>query len=299
MRAAWDIPYCVLCLGAGALSPEHVIPESIGGKLVVPFYCTACNNGIGAKIEQTVCKDPSILAAAEALRSNIPKLAARILEKRTYIGYSQAGHVRGRLRDGRFTVLAKQQSDGSLIQATPKARGGIGRQLHRAGHPPDFVQQVLTNFDSVPGDQVVQIAPGIKVAKWTIDRIEPSYQGPHLPDIALIKMAFEFVACHLYGRVYAENEHIARIRGALLRSDASFASYKIERLRGSYAPFHGLALEQSEPHAVVQVRLFGCLAFRVTFLNLATAGPQLAYTHHLDSGREVWSLVNPVRRVAV
>jgi hypothetical protein len=44
---------------------------------------------------------------------------------------------------------------------------------------------------------------------------------------------------------------------------------------------HGLYFEGNLPDAVVQIRLFGRVYFRVHFLGLVVAGPQYAYTHKL------------------
>jgi hypothetical protein len=61
----------------------------------------------------------------------------------------------------------------------------------------------------------------------------------------------------------------------------------VERLEAfEPRPFHGLVFEGNTPCASVQVRLFGQLAFRVRFAQLAIGGPRACYTHDLVTGRE-------------
>lgn len=48
----------------------------------------------------------------------------------------------------------------------------------------------------------------------------------------------------------------------------------------------GLYFEGNDPHARVQIVLFGWLGFRVHFYRLAFGGPRLVYTHNLESNEE-------------
>ena len=51
-------------------------------------------------------------------------------------------------------------------------------------------------------------------------------------------------------------------------------------------PFHGIVFEGNNPHAQVQIRLFGWLAFRVHFKRLKVHALRCAYTHFLDKNIE-------------
>ena len=71
--------------------------------------------------------------------------------------------------------------------------------------------------------------------------------------------------------------------------------FRVDRLNSSeYKPFHGICFEGNHPHARVQIRLFGWLAFRVHFLRLAVGGPRFVYTHYLDSNSEDIRVLEPV-----
>ena len=42
---------CIFCLEEKPLTIEHVFPESIGGKLTIPFVCKDCNSKLGTAID--------------------------------------------------------------------------------------------------------------------------------------------------------------------------------------------------------------------------------------------------------
>jgi hypothetical protein len=99
-------------------------------------------------------------------------------------------------------------------------------------------------------------------------------------------MAFEFLACHLGSAIYDSAPAIEAIRESL-RSGTLDQSVEIEFLRAEReVPLHGLLFEGNRPYARVQIRLFGKLAYRVHFKNLAVGGTRFVYTHFLASHEE-------------
>lgn len=103
--------------------------------------------------------------------------------------------------------------------------------------------------------------------------------------LAPLKMAYEFMACHVGGAIYGDAWD--QIRQALRQETAQAGIFEVERLTSEkYEPFHGLCFEGNEPHARVQIRLFGWLVFRVHFLLCRVSGARFIYTHDLEAGRE-------------
>jgi hypothetical protein len=47
---------CLACLQPGRLSYEHIIPQSLGGRLKRRLYCTACNREFGRTIDADLFK---------------------------------------------------------------------------------------------------------------------------------------------------------------------------------------------------------------------------------------------------
>ena len=42
---------CIFCLEEKPLTIEHVFPESIGGRLTIPFVCNDCNSKLGTAVD--------------------------------------------------------------------------------------------------------------------------------------------------------------------------------------------------------------------------------------------------------
>lgn len=102
-----------------------------------------------------------------------------------------------------------------------------------------------------------------------------------------LKIAFEFLACHLGTAIYNDLPQLAEIRQALHSGEDAFDAFHVERLNAEeYQPFHGLCFESNDPYAKVQIRLFGWLGFRVHFHRLAVGGPRVVYTYNLESNQE-------------
>jgi hypothetical protein len=194
---------------------------------------------------------------------------------------------------GEFEVRATGLSDGSVVQPTPIARQHIRRDLERSSDlGPKDVSARLQEFDTAADNQLIRLTDGLAAIKWSISDVQPALDGPLMSELALLKIAFEFLVYHLHDLAYADNPALTAIRGELRGTPNPTPQFKIERLRTRRGnAIHGLAFEGNQPHAVVQVRLFGSLAYRVHFLRLAVGGHRLQYTHDLETGEESFHLV--------
>ena len=105
-----------------------------------------------------------------------------------------------------------------------------------------------------------------------------------LTPLVPLKIAYEFIACHLGTAIYDEALQIQEIRAALLENIKDHPSFEVERLEvPEYKPFHGICFEGNDPHGKVLIRLFGRLAYRVHFRWLAFDGSRFVYTHCLGT----------------
>jgi len=186
------------------LTREHIIPRQIGGRLWARFVCGDCNSALGYTVETEVKNDPPIRLAAEQLRDQIPDLAEAIREGQDFILEGEAGAERVRQRRGRIQVRSRQAEDGSIIQPTPVARDHIRKDLGKRGLPKKEIDAVLLRFDDLPENLTVTPATGLSVVKWRIDSVHPALNGPLLSTTALLKIAFEFLACQCGDSIYGE-----------------------------------------------------------------------------------------------
>jgi hypothetical protein len=252
--------------------------------------CKTCNSNLGRVVEKTAKSDPSIRIALENLSRDIPELYSSIIEQQPFYGYSQAGRVPGYFRNGQFLVQPLKMADNSLVQPTENAKKSIKTILERQGCTKSEIESAVSKFDFCPSNRITEIYPGLETAKWDIEKIELNFERTSLMNPLIpLKIAFEFIACHLGESICALEPQLEEIRKVFAKQDtADNECFQVERLNaGEYKPFHGIVLEgNNNSHAQVQVRLFGWLAFRVHFKRLKIHAPRCAYTHFLDTNIE-------------
>jgi hypothetical protein len=287
MLIPWTGGRCLVCLRTRTLSEEHLIPRALGGRLTAHFLCRDCNSALGYRIEAAVCADPTIRLSANALTNDIPALSRSILERSRYIGHTSQGRIEGHIKAGEFTVLPRKNSDGSLLQPTPRARKSIETILLRQGYDAPFREEALRKFDGALDNVRVNIAPGIEIVTGSINKLELALDGPLIDPVVPVKIAYEFLACHVGAAIYEQGPPLEEARRVLIEGGLDDRRIRIERLLAEKTePFHGIIFEGNKPHATVLIRLIGKLAFRIHFLNLSVSGPRFVYTHRLARDHE-------------
>jgi hypothetical protein len=294
MKVPWPYSRCILCLQEmkeGSLtnppSWEHIIPEQIGGKLSVRFLCKPCNDRLSHDIEPAAKNDPAIRLAVKNLKAQLPDSLVRKIEDGPSIGTGPGGTVSGRITNGTFRVDSVRSQDGSIIQPTPDARAHIERALWKKNFDERRSEEVVRQFDESPENERLELAPGLAAIKWQINAVEPTLVGPFLSHRVLVKIAFEFTACHLGSKAYVESEQLAAIRGSVFDPSPNLEVYSVEELKTQrYAPVHRLKMAGMTPHVVVTIWLFGWLAYRVHLRQIAIPPPHFGYTCSLETGDE-------------
>jgi hypothetical protein len=236
--------------------------------------------------------DPSIRLLANELAPQAPELVRTLSEKQRVVATGPGGRTPGYMRGGEFVAESRKGQDGSLFQATPKARYTLDRILQKQGYDSPFRTDALARLVSAAENERVEIAPGIEVVKWEVTGLQLCLNGPLMNPIVPVKIAYEFLACHLGNAVYESDAPLVNTRQALLEGDLDSSWISVDRLEAkTLRPIHGIVFEGNTPHATVQVRFFGKLAFRVHFRRLAVGGPRAQYTHLLTDNREWLSQV--------
>lgn len=272
------------------LTDEHLIPDALGGRLVSALLCGGCNSRLGHRAEAAARHDPTIRLLANRLSQESPRLtrlARSMLHRQRVVGTSLGGETSGYVKDGEFFVEARKKDDGSLIQPTSEARRSIQRMLQKQGYDSPFCAEVLATFDQAAENTRVALAPGLDVVKWQVTGIELALDGPLMDAVVPIKTAYEFLACHLGTAICEKVPPLNEIRRVLNGGQIDGSQISVERLHAPQSrPFHGIIFEGNHPHAQVQVRFFGELAFRIHFHRLAVGGPRAQYTHDLVANEE-------------
>ena len=255
--------------------------------MTVAFLCQTCNSSLGHRAEAAARLDPTVRLLINDLAAEKPALAQALLENSPYVGCSLGGKVIGYVRDGEFLVRAKTNPDGSLIQPTPEAQRSIDAILRHQGYDAPFRAKAIRALDEAPENIRVKVAPDLDVVKWGVTKLELALDGPLLDPVVPLKIAFEFIACHLGADIYEEIQPLNEVRYALATGELDPNLIHFERLIAEKShPFHGIIFEGNDPYAKVQIRLFGKLGFRIHFLRLAIGGPRGEYIHDLITDEE-------------
>jgi hypothetical protein len=236
--------------------------------------------------------DALVRKSVLSLRDTLPGLAQALEEGGVYIGRSAVGEFQGSVKNGTFRPRPLKPGDGSLMLSNPEARDAIARMLRKEGRESE-IPAALEKFDAAPTNQRIEIAPGLEVIDWQTESIRPALEfGVPVPDAWALKTAYEFLACCMGGAIYTDS--FQPYRDMLQSSPWDEIHATVERLRANQSgPVHGLLLEPNAPHAVVQVRLFRQVCYRVHFRRISVGGPRWIYSHNLAEPSETLAIIDP------
>ena len=285
MEVEWSTSRCIICGAGDNISREHVIPRSIGGKLVAKFLCRVCNSRLGEGAESAVRNDPEIRKSIERLGHARPDLRDDLQKGLPYIGRSELGEVHGFWRKGEFITKEQELTDKSLIVPVERTFHHVKCMAAREGRGPLWLTD--GQLKTLPPGASVEVAPGILVKNWAIEEIKPDLDGPEMDPVVPAKIAFEFLAWRCGEKIYENPAPLASIRKQLVHGSLSKDEICVQRLKATNPRlFHGLVFEGNKPGARVQIRLYGSLAFRVDFRHIAVHCTRYGYTHNLLTGHD-------------
>lgn len=282
MKRPWLDSRCVLCLDSSKqLTNAHVIPTSVGGRLAIRFLCASCNSGLGHRVEGGLRSDPAVRHAVESVKATVPELARRLRDRQLFLAKTEHAVVRAIARGDQYRLLPSPQPDGSIVKDEQAARADIATRLRRAGAGETEVAAALAKHDAAPRDVVVELVPGLTVRKGSADRYELPYAEHLVADECLLGIAYLFLALGIGTAIYAPELGAVR---AVLHGEAAHDVWKVEALRAERPcePWHGLAVDDVEPHIVIQIRLFGRLAWRVHLSRISCRIGTFIRSYHLD-----------------
>ncbi len=286
---------CIVCLRAPPFpeghffTEEHVIPRALGGVLTWNALCKPCNDKFGHTFESRARTDPAIRVAIYNLRYKLPRLFAKIEEGQPYLLKSGKKKLPGVFRDDKVSALTRKV-DGDLWASPKDTEGSVRTRLRRSGLAPMEIEAALARYRSAPDDAPVDLGGGFSAASRPTYVLGPDLTGGEsLAPLTSLKIAYEFAVLSFGAVMLDDHPPLNEIRRALLMGDGDSSTFRVEALTTTdrkAEPFHGIAFEGNKPHAVVQVRLFGLLAYRVHLRNLAIDSKPFGYRHDIDTGQE-------------
>ena len=98
MKVPWPHDRCIVCGDQAVLTEEHLIPQSLGGRLTADILCKSCNDELGHRIEALAKKDPAIVLAIRNFEASHPEQARRLADGMDLVVHSEGGSSKARRR---------------------------------------------------------------------------------------------------------------------------------------------------------------------------------------------------------
>jgi len=268
MQLPWTDRRCIICLTEpeGGLSNAHVIPRSVGGRLVIQNVCAECNSRLGHSAEAGLKSDPRIQISIDDLKGQIPDLAEKMRAGQEFVARVAETVIRATPHGEGYKILDSPQEGGSRIKDPDRAWQEIEATLcRRLGASDEEVAAVRAIHDAAEEGDLVELAPGLSTKKGSVEEFVLPFTEPLVEDLCLLSVAYLFLSVVVQGAIY--DQAFDPIREAL-QGDGPDGVWSVESFLVRSRPhetWHGLAVDQTLPYLVVQVRLFGHHAWTVTF----------------------------------
>lgn len=284
MKIVFDFDKCIYCLKNPAVSWEHIIPESIGGRLQIQVLCSSCNRNLGSELISRVKTDPSIRLAVKNLEDEIPKLFETIEKYQIYNAkIKNNNYIKLRYRNSKLETIAHQKEDGSLILDTKKGIKNIAQMLRKEELSEDEITEKIQYFKKLKDNKIIQLSKTVRVVKWTIESIFPNLQGPLLDEKVIALIAYEFLSLLIGNLIY--NDKLDFIR-KFIKEGGKSEKLVIEHLTSRhYSPYHKIYPELLETEIIINIVLFRWLVYKVHLKGFKLSSTDFVYLEDLINKR--------------
>lgn len=296
MKLPRSFEVCIACLNAtpfpgGAVwSNEHIIPAALGGNLTCEFLCKTCNDRFGHTFEKRARTDPAIRLSVIKLKQRLPRLFDAIEDGQQWIIEAGGKRLPAIYKKGGVFLCQTRKIDGDLWASSDDTERSIQEMLRRRGHDDEAIQDTLKKLAAAPEQTEVSLGGGMFAISHPTKLIGPDLsKGESLAALVSLKIAYEFAVMSLGSGFLADLPPLNAIRTSLREGLANPKAFsvvpKITPDRQPH-PFHGIAFIRGTPHVEIQVRLFGNLAYVVSFPKVTIDRKPFRYFHDLESGED-------------
>lgn len=284
MKIDFDIGKCIYCLKNPADSWEHIIPDSIGGRLQVQVLCSSCNHNLGSELISKVKTDPSIRLAIKKLRNEIPELFEAIEKDQLYNAKGKNdNYIKLRYKNSKLETVAHKKEDGSLVLDTEKGIKNLAQMLRKEGLSIDEIADNIQSFKEFEDNKIFQLSKTVRAVKWTIESISPNLQGSMLDEKVIALMAYEFLSLLIGNLIF--NDKLDFIRKFIKEGEKS-PKLVIEHLTSKhYSPYHKIYPELLETEIIINIVLFRWLVYKVHLKGFKSSSADFVYLEDLRNKR--------------
>ncbi len=289
MKWPYEFEKCMLCKTNPPENWEHIIPESLGGRLQAKLLCVSCNSTLGSELIGNLKQNASIRLILEDLKNDLPSLYAKLMDKATFVGKPPDGTLIrvSRTNKGK-KVLPSRGTDGSIIQDTKEASKTLENILVKDNLPLDEIEKLKRIFTELEEDIPLDISGRFTFVKRPLTRLQPELNPKvEIDDRLPALIAFEFLALLIGNQILsADFDEIRQYS----RYGTFTENIVVEQVHGKKNDtIHAIVVEPTENTIRFQVRLFRWITFLVTFEHFIYRGPDSVYMEDLKLQKSLFA----------
>jgi len=289
MKWPYEFEKCIVCKTSPPENWEHVIPESLGGRLQAKLLCISCNSTLGSQLIGNLKQNASIRLIMEDLKNELPFLYSQLMNKATFVGKSSDGTlIRVSRTNKSQKVLPSRGTDGSIIQDTREASKSLENILTKDNIPLDEIEKFKKKFAGLEEDIPLDVSGGYTFMKRPLIRLQPELNpNVEIDDRLQTLIAFEFLALLIGNQIL--NTNFDEIR-QYIRYGMLTEVIAVEQVHGKKNDtIHAIVVEPTENTTRFHVRLFRWITFLVTFKHFIYKGPDSVYVEDLKLQKSLFA----------
>lgn len=282
---------CILCKNQIPKSDpkEHLIPQSLGGKLQYQLLCRSCNNNLGARLYSCYKFDGMVRYAATMLQKKHPKIYKNVENRQLYTTDAPIGTKLVAKRDSNgINIIGGKQDDGSLVLPTKHAEKKIQKMIAESQENLSILKTGQSIIE-VPNNQEARIDQNYVFIRWHQEKFRPDFsKNKNADPRAAVLTAFEYLYLLLGDTVLkSEFDHVRDYINNVTESPL----IEVEYLRSKEPKsFHLIYPEYYNDRVTITISLFEYAVYKVTFHKMRITGA-MDFVHLLDleSGEKLFA----------
>lgn len=262
MNIDLEFDKCIYCLENKADTWEHIIPESIGGRLQLNILCSKCNSELGSRLISKVKEDPSIRLAIHNLKQDIPDLFESMEHNQIYMAKDNNKNiVKFRYKDSKLQIIEEEKKDGIKVLNDRNTINYIEKKLTENGMSKNEVASKIHLFRELGSDNPILLSKQLKAEKKSLNSVSPDLEKPLLDEKFILLMVYEFMSIFLRDTICDEKFDFIR---KFIKNNEKSDRIIIEHLiTGEYSPSHDISIGFLKEEVKIVIVLFGWLVKRV------------------------------------
>lgn len=289
MKVDYEFKKCILCMKSVPENWEHIISESLGGRIQAKILCTSCNSTLGSELIGNLKQNASIQLIMEQLKGEIPHLYSQLMKKATFVGKAHDGSLVHVAQVGRNSkVIPSKGENDSIIQDTKEASKTLEKILTKNKVSPDEIERLKKIFVELGENIPLEVSENYTFMKRPIPKLQLKLDPKNEIDNRLATLiSFEFLSI-LIGNLILNSafDQIRNYVGYGTPTDRIM----IEHVHGKQPdPIHAIVIEPMDVAIKFHVRLFRLITFLVTFQNYSYGGLDSAYMEDLKLQKSLFA----------